>query len=294
MTISYDSYRVFYYVAHYRNITLAAKTMYLTQPTVSHYILNLEKELDCQLFVRSKKGMSLTPEGELLYQHIKRAYMEIFRGEEELKEYLNMEKGLIKIGASETTLRSYLIPLLGLFKKKYPDVQLRIRSITTQLAEPAIKSGELDFAVMTTPFGDTDLSMQSLADFSMTIIAGPSMKNLCSHPLSFQELTSYPLITLEQGTSGRTYLENLFASYGVRLHPAIELSTADLITPMAEQNMGIGIVPTVFVKQALKEKKVVKLTPEEPLPTRSICLLRDSGRQLSLACQKFLSELHIP
>lgn len=82
MSISYDSYKIFYYVAHYQNITLAAKALYLTQPTVSHYILNLEKDLNCKLFIRSKKGMQLSPEGELLFQHISKAYMEISEGED--------------------------------------------------------------------------------------------------------------------------------------------------------------------------------------------------------------------
>ena len=154
MSISYDSYKVFYYVAHYQNITLAAKALYLTQPTVSHYILNLEKELNCKLFARSKKGMLLSPEGELLFSHISKAYGEISQGEKKLKEYLNMGKGLIKIGASETSLRNYLIPFLGKFREKYPKIQLHICNTTCQLARESLKNGSLDLAVMTTPFPD--------------------------------------------------------------------------------------------------------------------------------------------
>lgn len=292
MTISFDSYRVFYYVAHYQNITLAAKTMFLTQPTVSHYILNLEKDLNCKLFVRSKKGMQLTPEGELLYRHIKKAYAEIFRGEEELKDYLNMGGGLIKIGASETTLRNYLTPILGRFKKKYPNIQLRITNTTYQLVDGALKAGDIDFAVMTTPFPDTSLSAKALGDFSMAVIAGPAYSQLTARPLTFQELSHQSLICLTEGTSGRYYLEQLFASRGVRLHPDIELSSADLITPMAIQNMGIGFVPRVFAEHALQDGKVVELTLTETLPTRSICILRDPEMQLSLVCQRFLEELN--
>ncbi|MDO5539557.1 MAG: LysR family transcriptional regulator [Eubacteriales bacterium] len=291
MTISFDSYRVFYYVAHYQNITLAARTMFLTQPTVSHYILNLEKELNCKLFIRSKKGMQLTPEGELLYRHISKAYAEIFRGEEELKDYLSMGGGLIKIGASETTLRNYLTPILGRFKEKYPNIQLRITNTTYQLAETALKSGTMDLAVMTTPFPDTSLSVQTLADFSMAVIAGPSYSKLTDHPLTFKEVARHSLICLEPGTSGRYYLDMLFASNSVHLHPDIELSSADLITPMAIQNMGIGFVPRIFAEHALQDKKVVELTLTEALPTRSICVLKDPDFHLSLACQRFLEEL---
>lgn len=293
MSISYDSYKVFYFVASYQNTTLAAKALFLTQPTVSHYILNLEKELNCKLFIRSKKGMRLSPEGELLFEHIKKAYTEICLGEERLKEYLNMGKGLIRIGASETTLRTYLIPFLGRFKAKYPNIQLRITNTSYSHVPHALKNGDFDFAIMTTPFPSNDLTFHSLLDFSMIGIAGPSYKHLASRTLTYEEVSKYPLICLEPNTSGRYYLENLFASHGIHLHPDMELSSADLIMPMTEHNMGIGFVPHIFAEEALKEGSVVELTFREPLPMRSICILTDSHRQPSFACQKFMEELHI-
>ncbi len=291
MSVSYDSYKIFYFVAHYRNITLAAKALFLTQPTVSHYILNLEKELNCRLFIRSKKGMLLSPEGELLFEHISKAYAEISQGEEQLKEYLNMGKGLIKIGASETSLRKFLLPLLGRFKTKYPNIQLRISNTTCHVADESIKNGTLDFAVMTTPFPDNSLVFRELMDFSMVGIAGPMYSHLADQPMNLREIARYPLICLEPGTSGRQYLETLFASHGVHLQPDIELSSADLIPPMAEQNLGIGFVPRLFAEPALRSKEVVELNFEEPLPTRSICILTDPQRQYSLACQRFIEEL---
>lgn len=294
MSVSYDSYKVFYYVAYYQNITLAAKALFLTQPTVSHYILNLEKELNCKLFIRSKKGMRLSPEGELLFEHISKAYAEISLGEEKLKDYLNMERGLIKIGASETTLRNYLIPVLGRFKAKYPNIQLRICNTTYQQVSEYIRNGSLDLAIMTTPFPENGLTIHNLSYFCMVGIAGSSFAHLAEHPLTYQEVSKYPMICLEPATSGRLYLETLFASHGIHLQPDIELSSADLITPMAEQNMGIGFVPRIFTEHALRSNQVVELTFDEPLPDRSICMLTDPHRQYSIACQKFMKELKIP
>lgn len=74
MSVSYDYYKIFYYVAKYRNITAAANALFLSQPTVSRTIQNLETELGCQLFIRSKKGVVLTPEGEILYRYVSRAH----------------------------------------------------------------------------------------------------------------------------------------------------------------------------------------------------------------------------
>ena len=291
MSASYDSYRVFYYVAYYKNTTIAAKSLFLTQPTVSHYILNLEKELNCKLFVRSKQGMQLTPEGELLFEHVAKAFAELSFGEEKLKEYLNLGRGIIKIGASETTLRNYLIPILGRFKEKYPNIQLRISNTTYKLAKEALKNGDLDLAVMTTPFPENDLEIYPVSNFSMVGIAGISYSYLEGKPLGFREVSRYPLITLEQETSGRFYLDQLFSSHGIHLMPDIELSSADLIPPIAEQNMGIGFVPKLFAKHSINSRKIIELTFKEPLPDRSICVLTDPQRQKSPACQKFIAEL---
>lgn len=291
MSVSYDSYKVFYYVAYYKNITIAAKSLFLTQPTVSHYILNLEKELNCKLFIRSKKGMQLSPEGELLFEHVAKAYAEISYGEEKLKEYLNLGKGIIKIGASETTMRNYLIPVLGHFKEKYPNIQLRICNTTYKLVNEALKDGSLDLAVMTTPFPHNELEIHPVADFSMVGITGPAFSYLEGKPLELHEISRYPLITLEQETSGRFYLDRLFSNQGIHLKPDIEVSSADLITPLAEQNMGIGFVPKIFAEQALLSKKIIELTFKQSFPNRSICILTDPHRQKSLACQKFISEI---
>ena len=72
--MNFETYRIFYYTARYKNITGAAKALFLTQPTVSHAIAGLEKELGCQLFIRSKKGVQMTPEAELLYRHLSKAF----------------------------------------------------------------------------------------------------------------------------------------------------------------------------------------------------------------------------
>lgn len=292
-SINYESYKVFYYVAYYQNITLAAKSLFLTQPTVSHYILNLEKELNCKLFIRSKKGMRLSAEGELLYAHISKAFAAIFAGEQQLKEHLNMEKGLIRIGASETTLRNYLIPMLGTFKEKYPDIHLSIINSTCPQVNTSILDGSMDFAVITTPFPDNNLHTHRLSNFYMTCIAGPTFKHLTKQPLTYQELVNYPLICMESGTSGRLYLETLFACHGIHLKPDIELSSADLIVPMAEQNIGIGFVPQSFAEHAIQKHQLVELILEEPLPMRSICVLSDPHKKMSIACQRFMKEMGI-
>ena len=112
MSVSYDYYKTFYYVAKFRNITAAANALFLSQPCVSRRIENLEAELGCELFIRSKKGVVLTPEGEILYRYVSRADRSITEAEEALTEARSLNKGVLRIAATEMTMQNFLMPYL--------------------------------------------------------------------------------------------------------------------------------------------------------------------------------------
>ena len=99
MDINYECYKVFNMVVKYQSITAAAKAMDLTQPTVTHYIQKLEENLHCVLFLRGKKGVTLTPEGEIIYHYIDIACENMMRAEKELERYRKNESGELAIGA---------------------------------------------------------------------------------------------------------------------------------------------------------------------------------------------------
>lgn len=291
MSANYESYKIFYYVAYYGNITLAAKALYLTQPTVSHAIKNLESELDCTLFVRSKTGVTLSSEGKVLYAHIAKAYKEILKGEKHLKEFLDNEKKLITIGTSETVLRSFLIQALGQFKSENPETYFRIYTPDIQSAYEMVKDGTLDMAIVLEPFAPNDLKVQHIVDFSMTCIAGLEYAYLTEKPMTFQQVCRYPIICLTPGTASRTYLDHLFLEHHVHLQPDVEFTSSDLITPLVEQNIGIGFVPRIFAEKAIQKGKVVELTFDTELPVRSICMATDPERDSSAICRKFMEEI---
>ena len=110
MYISYDYYRIFYYVASCGSVSRAAAELRNNQPNLTRAIKNLETELGCALFLRTNRGMKLTPEGERLFAHIRVAFQQIERGETELQELRELRRGSVTIAASEIALRSMLLP----------------------------------------------------------------------------------------------------------------------------------------------------------------------------------------
>ena len=109
MQTNLEYYKIFYYVSKYNSISLAAEALSISQPAVSQAIKHLEKDLGCALFVRMAKGVRLTKEGEMLFSYVERGYEAILSGEKRLLEMLNLEKGEICIGASDMTLKYYLL-----------------------------------------------------------------------------------------------------------------------------------------------------------------------------------------
>lgn len=110
MSVSYDYYRIFYYVAKYGSFTRAASILMNSQPNITRTIANLEKELDCRLFLRTNRGVTLTPEGKKLFAHVEIAHEQLQNGELELASEKNLQTGSISIGVSETALQAVLLP----------------------------------------------------------------------------------------------------------------------------------------------------------------------------------------
>ena len=113
--ITYDYYRIFYFVAQYHSFTKAAEILKNNQPNITRCMNNLESELGCKLFIRSHQGVTLTAEGEKVYERVAVAYEQLRTVEEELALERSLESGLITIGASETALRLMLLSRLEHF-----------------------------------------------------------------------------------------------------------------------------------------------------------------------------------
>ena len=131
MSAFFEYYKIFYYVAKTGNITKAARLLEVTQPSVTKSIHGLENQLGCRLFVRSKKGVFLTREGRLLFQKIQPACELIFSAEDDLEAIRKMQSGIMRIGANELTFTSWLLPHIKAFKRRFPDVRIKIENLSS-------------------------------------------------------------------------------------------------------------------------------------------------------------------
>lgn len=284
MYISYDYYRVFYYVAKFGNASLAAKELLNNQPNVTRTIKKLESELGCPLFSRSKRGMKLTPEGEKLYEHIRIAIEHIDAGEAELTESRSLQTGSVYVAASEVALRCALLPVLKKFRIIYPGVHIRISNHSTPQAIDALKNGVADIAVVTTPTVHSSSLVETVVKpITEVAVCSPYFRELTDRQVTLAELTSFPLISLGKDTKSFEFFSALFTTHGLSYKPDIEAFTADQILPMVEADLGIGFLPEDFLREG---DGICRIDLKEEIPRRDVVIIKRKEQPLSIAAKE--------
>ena len=124
MDVNFEYYKIFYYVAKYHNFTKAAQALNNSQPNITRAMNCLEQQLNTTLFIRTNRGVQLTPEGERLYTHVLSAMEQFQAAEEELADSSGLSHGSVAIGASETALNIFLLDKLKSFHMTYPGIRL--------------------------------------------------------------------------------------------------------------------------------------------------------------------------
>ena len=287
MYISYDYYRIFYYVAKCGSFTQAAKILMSNQPNLTRAIKSLEASLGCTLLERSNKGVRLTEDGEKLYENIAVAIEHITAGEELVTANKTLQKGVVSIGATEIALRCFLLPILNKYCTKYPGIRIRIVNVSTPQALAMLKGGLIDICVLTTPFeSSAELSERVLKDFCEVPVGGEAFKKLSKGaPLRIADLCKYPIISLGSKTSTYEFYLKLFAQNDVSFSADIEAATADQLLPLIRHNLGIGFVPEEFLEGA-DARDVYRIPMKSAPPVRSISLVKKKNHLLSLPARE--------
>lgn len=284
MYINYDHYRIFYYVAKYGNVSQAAKLLLNNQPNLTRTIKTLEGELGCPLFLRTNRGMRLTPEGEKLFAHVRIAFEHLEAGEAEILESRNLQSGTVFVAATETALRCLLPPVLKRYRTLYPGVHFRINNYSTPQAIAALKDGTADLAVVTTPtVHSASLTEQEIKTITEVAVCSPAFTALTGRSVSLKELVEYPLISLGSDTKSYEFYGNLFTRCGLPYHPDIEACSSIQIMLLAAYDLGVGFVPKEFVRP---EDGVAVIDLKEEIPTRSVCLIKRKEQSLSIAARE--------
>ena len=217
MSVKLELYRVFKEVAEAGNITAAAQNLFISQSAVSQSVKQLESDLQTRLFARNSRGVSLTPDGKMLYEYVRSAMGLLETGEEKLSQSRQLQVGHLTIGASDTVTSQFLLPYLDRFHRQYPGVHIQIISGRShkvlglffgqgghRLCQHATGCIFPEYL----PSFDTHSIFVSAADYDCDF----------DHVYTLEEIVRFPLILLERKASSRLYLDKFFLQNGYHLN----------------------------------------------------------------------------
>lgn len=274
MNINYEAYKVFYNVANTKSISRSAEELCISQPAVSWQIKNLESQVGCTLFTRTKKGVTLTKEGEILFEYVKKGIEAFANGENILTNYKNLNVGTIRIGASTTVCRYCIMPYLEIFHKLYPNIDIQIVNTLTENLLSDLRNGNLDLLVLNMPMKEAkDLNITKLMDVHDTFVANKEYFNLTKGKINIQDLKKYPLLIQKSPSNTRAYLDNYLKEHNISIVPKMEIVSYNLIMDFASSGFGIAYATKEFVANELKTKKLYEIKVEPQVKKRYIGLI---------------------
>ena len=220
----FNKYKFFYAVAEYKSFSKAAEYLHISQPAISHAIKELEGQLSTKLFIRDKKTVSLTEDGEKLVYYVKKAFDNITRGENLIKEKDDELTGVIRIGIySHISLAKFFV-------------------YSTSNAEmlEKLRNRELDFVVLQYPIfiNDSIFTEEVLCEMETCFFGNKDYYDL--YMKNNGSLRDLSLILPARGFPDINKLEETFKSHSLVLNSTITSYSTDLTKKLAEEGMGIG------------------------------------------------------
>ncbi|MCG7334592.1 LysR family transcriptional regulator [Sporosarcina sp. ACRSM] len=277
-----NPYEAFIKIIETGSFTKAAEELGFTQSAISQMVHSLEKELSTTLILRSRKGVTLTPDGEefLPYiRNIRNSHRELIEKHNEMQ---GLQRGLIRIGTFSSVSCNWLPGLMKDFKEQYPNVEFELHQGEYTTISNWIKEGRVDFGFVN-PTAVSNLNTILLQEDEMLAVLPTDHPLATHHTVSLEDLTNDPYILLDEGELN----EPLSIFQQNNLEPNIQYRVHDdySIMAMIEQGLGISILSKLVLNRC---PYPIVTKPIAPSVFRKISLAYKDKKVLPIASRYFI------
>jgi DNA-binding transcriptional LysR family regulator len=293
MDINFELYKVFYHVAQQLSFSEAANRLFISQSAVSQSIKLLEEKLATKLFARNTKQIRLTQAGELLFNHVEQAFHFLKTGERSLNELHSLQQGELRIGASDTICKYYLLPYFEQFHHLYPKIKLNVTNRPSPACAALLEKGLVDVSVINIPRTGTykNMTITKRTTIHDVFVAGANFRYLQPAKLTLAQLSHYPLLVLEKQTTTRDFFDSLLQQHNLAITPEIELGSVDLLIELAKIGLGIAFISREYIQKELAGNELFILDVKADIEPRSLGILTHNSLPVPVAAQKFIELL---
>lgn len=259
--------KVFYTVARLLSFTKAAESLHMTQPAVTFQVRQLEEHFDTRLFDRTHNRVTLTDVGQVVYEVAERIFELYDEMERRVREMTGEMGGSLNIGASMTIAENMLPSLLGQFKKKHPDLNVRLKVGNTESIVSMVEHNVIDLAIVEGTVTNKNLLVEHCRSDELVVIMPPDHPLAKHKSLTVDQLMPYQFICREEGSGTREAILNYLNEQG---YPegwtvCMELGSPEAIKGAVEAGMGLSVMSKSGITKELKLGMLTSVPLDPPL-----------------------------
>lgn len=279
--------KIFLTVYKFMNMTLAAESLFISQPSVSQSIKELESYYGVRLFERYPKKLYPTPEGDLLY-----AYAQQILGlYEKVKEEIHFlsDKVTIRVGANISAGTVLIRKYIDKFHEKYPDAKVEVKVTGSSKLKRMIMEHEIDFALMEDLVHDTNLIQEPFYHDRIVLVCSPENELAKRRGLKFSDIEGYDFLLREKGVGVRDKFDQIMMLHDMHIEAAWESSNTRALVNAAQEDYGIAVLPYLLVKDYIENGSVAMLDVDDGALNRNLNIVYHKDKIFNKWTDEFIS-----
>jgi DNA-binding transcriptional LysR family regulator len=283
---------VFLAVARARSFRRAAEALHTSQPALSQHVRELEQELSTRLLDRLGRGLALTDAGRLLEEHAYRVFATLTSAREAIGELQGLKRGSLLVGAS-TTPGIYVLPgVVGVFRQRYPGIDLSLRIANSRLIEERVRTNELDLGVVGGHgLGPSEECLAAGLVDELVLVVAPTHRWARRREVAPDQLAGEPLLMREEGSATRRVTERALQQARVAYRPAMELDHTEAIKQAVIAGLGVAFVSMHAVHGEVAAGRLRALRLRGLRIQRHFHVIHNEARLLPASARAFLEVL---
>jgi len=272
-----------------RNLSLAARKLFITQPAVTKGIQRLQEFYEMKFVDHIGKKLVLTDAGEVLYEIAEKIFELENQAEESIRDFQQRKRGHIRILSSESFGDYYLPQMIIPFCKSYPLIRITMNILPTDqvVNNTAILNNDLGF--ISYPVAHDKLLVKEVLKDQLVIIAPLDHPLTCKKKLTPDDLEGQLLIMHEKGSAPRNAIENYIRKTNLSVKIPLELSSNRAIKRAVEEGIGIALVSRKVAREEIDAGRLTAIPLSDPSMTRKFYMIHHKDKYLSESLQNFIA-----
>lgn len=260
--------RIFVRVYEEKNMTMAAESLFISQPSVSQAVKELEEHYGVRLFERYPKQLFPTAEGDLLYRYAKQVFGLMQEIEKEIPAL--SEKGTISIGANISAGTVLLRKYVKKFSEEFPEAKVRVTVAGSARLKSMIYDHSIDLALVEDLSSDLSLIQEPFYRDRIVLVCSPDNPLADRMALSLRDLEGQDLLLRSRGVGVRDKFDYIMNVYDMEAEPLWESTNTEALINAARDGLGIAVLPYLLVREAIEDGSVKLLDVREDLLNRNL------------------------